>query len=318
MLFRSYPAVLPGHYNFLFSVESIDSNSVRFSRQQLRTAYVRPVPDQTNTVFQTNITGRDKGSVLTITMTPRVKAGTGCTTNNPKCGRMGPGWANYFWFTAPGHTPFKPIDNLDGTYTATLNYSGSIPSPVAVHFENVLAVIGNNVTADQLPDPLGPGNVLTGNVIQGSVIPGRFAIDADIGGNAPIGTFASLYDKSVSLNVGLEYKLVSHLSLEGVFGYHHFPGKVNPSLNTYQYSVNLKAYLTSTRIQPFVNGGPGGYTFSSASASSTYAGGNAGTGLLFNLTKDFGIQASYNFHAVGSSGAASRFSTYQLGIRYAF
>jgi hypothetical protein len=313
-----YPAVLPGHYNFLFSVESTDPKSVRFSRQQLRTAYVRPVPDQTNTVFQTSIASRDKGAVLTITMAPRVKAGTGCATNNPKCGRMGPGWANYFWFTAPGRTPFKAVDNLDGTYTATLSYSGSIPSPVGVHFENVLAVIGNNVTADQLPDPLGSGNLLTGNVIQDSGVPGRFAIDADIGGNVPIGTFASLYGKSVSLNAGLEYKLVSHLSLEGVFGYHHFPSKLNPSLNIYQYSANVKAYLTSTRIQPFVNGGPGGYTLSYASASSTYAGGNAGGGLLFNLTKDFGIQASYNFNAVGSSGATSRFSTYQFGVRYAF
>jgi hypothetical protein len=295
-------------------VESTDSNSVRFSRQQLRTAYVRPVPDQANTVFQTNIVRRDRGSVLTITMTPRVKAGSGCTTNNPKCGRMGPGWANYFWFTAPGRTPFKPIDNLNGTYTATLDFSGSIPSPVAVHFENVLAVIGDNVTPDQLPDPLGPGNVLTGNVIESR----RFAIYADIGGNVPIGTLATSYNKGVSLNAGLEYKLASHLSLEGVFGYHHFPGKLNPNLNIYQYSANIKVYLTSTRIQPFVNGGPGGYTFSSASASSNYAGGNAGAGLLFNLSKDFGIQASYNFQAVATSGATSRFSTYQVGIRYAF
>src|SRR5262249_39720627 len=46
-----YTATLPGHYNFLFSIESKDANFIRFSRQQLRTAYVRAVPDAGNTVI---------------------------------------------------------------------------------------------------------------------------------------------------------------------------------------------------------------------------------------------------------------------------
>ena len=118
-----YPATLPGHYNFLFAIESVAQNAVRFSRQQLRTAYVRAVPDAGNTVFQTSIQRRGKGSVFLIVMTPRVKPGPGCAKGDPKCGRMGPGWANYFWFTAAGQTRFKAIDMLNGTYEATLAFT---------------------------------------------------------------------------------------------------------------------------------------------------------------------------------------------------
>lgn len=315
-----YPAVLPGHYNFLFWVESTDPSVARFSRQQVRTAYVRSVPDSANTVYQVSVSaGTRRKQQLSITMTPRVKPGAGCGLHDPHCGRMGPGWANYFWFTAPGHTPFKSMDNLDGTYTATLDFSGSIPPPVAVHFENVLAVIGDNTAPNELPQPLGPGNVVTANVITGHVISrARVAIFADGGGNLPIGTLGANYNKGASLDAGLEYMLATRVSLEGLFGYEHFPGKLNPNLNVYQNAVNAKVYLFTGKIQPFVNVGPGGYSFVSAGSSSTYAGGNAGGGVLFNLSQHLGIQASYNFNVVGTSGAISRFSAYQAGVRYAF
>src|SRR5260370_10364298 len=84
-------------------------------------------------------------------MTPRFKSGPGCAKADPKCGRMGPGWANYFWFTSPGITPFKAKDNLDGTYTASLGFTGAFPPPVSVGFEDVLAVIDDSVTFDNLP-----------------------------------------------------------------------------------------------------------------------------------------------------------------------
>jgi hypothetical protein len=161
-----YPAIMPGPYNFLFSIERTDPISVRFSRQQLRTAYVRAVPDPGNTIIQTSVVRHDNGNVLSVVMTPRVKPGPGCPITDPKCGRMGLGWANYFWFTTPGQTPFKAVDNLNGTYTATLAFAGSKPPKVSVHFENVLAVIGDSVTHEHLPDPLGPSNVLIADVME--------------------------------------------------------------------------------------------------------------------------------------------------------
>jgi len=160
-----YPAILPGNYHFLISAESTDSNSVRFSRQQLRTVAVRPIPDAGNTLFQTSILRRGRDSILSILMTPRFRPGPGCVTSDLRCGRMGPFWANYFWFTTPGQAPFKAVDNLNGTYTATLAFTGSTPPNVSVHFENVLAVIGDSVTPEHLPDPLGPGNVFVSDIM---------------------------------------------------------------------------------------------------------------------------------------------------------
>jgi len=312
-----YPATTPGHYNFLFSVESTDPNSVRFSRQQLRTAYVRAVPDAGNTVFQTSIVTRDNRNVLNIVMTPRVKPGPGCLKNNPKCGRMGPGWANYFWFTTPGRAPFKATDDLKGNYTATLSFTGSNPPSVDIHFENVLAVIGDSVTSDELPDPLGQGNVLVHDCCRPKGT-GRFALFLDGGGNFPQGTFGTGFNNGFSLNAGLEYIAISHLSLEGIFGYHRFPGTIMSDLNVYQFSANAKVYLMPGRVQPFINGGIGGYRFSPGSGSSaTHFGGNVGAGVLFNLTPRFGLQGSYNFHAVNTPSEA-KFSTAQFGIRFVF
>jgi hypothetical protein len=309
-----YPATLPGHYNFLFSIESTDPNSVRFSRQQLRTAYVRSVPDAGNTVFQTSIFSRDNGNVLSIVMTPRVKPGPGCSINDPKCGRMGPGWANYFWFTAPAQTPFKAKDNLNGTYTATLAFTGSTPPPVSVHFENVLAIIGDSIPPEKLPDPLGPGNVLT-LVPPPSGESGRLALFLDLGANIPQGAFGSAFNTGFSLDGGLEYIATSHFSVEGIFGYHHFPAKIGADLNIYQFSADGKAYLTTGMLRPFVNGGIGGYTFS---PGSTYFGGNIGGGVLYNLTSRFGLQGSYNFHVANTSGTATKWSTVDLGFRFVF
>ncbi len=308
-----YLAIKPGHYNFLFSIENTDPNSVRFSRQQLRTAYVRSVPDPGNTVFQTSILRRDKGGILSIVMTPRVKPGLGCLASNPKCGRMGPGWANYFWFTTPGQTPFKPKDNLDGTYTATLAFAGSTPPPVSFHFEDVLVVISDSVPPDKLPQPLGPGNVVTCVPPCGGSH--KFAFFLDAGGNFPHGTFSQAFDPGFSLNTGLEYTLASHFSVEGIFGYHHFPGQITPALNAYQFSANGKVYLTTGKFQPFVNSGVGGYKFS---PGSTYFGGNVGAGVLYNFTSRFGLQASYNFHVVKTPVEATKFSTFQGGIRFVF
>jgi len=133
--------------------------------------------------------------------------------------------------------------------------------------------------------------------------------------NFPHGSFGSVFNTGVSLNAGLEYILQRHLSLEGIFGYHHFPSSLLGDLNVYQFSVNGKTYLTNGKIRPFVNGGIGGYEFS---PGSTYFGGNFGGGILFNLTSRFGLQGSYNFHVVDTTGAAAKWSDAQAGLRVEF
>ncbi|MGH2459330.1 MAG: hypothetical protein ACRDIY_10745, partial [Chloroflexota bacterium] len=146
----SYAVQNPGHYNFLFGVEGPTRDVDRFSRQQLETVYVRPAPDGNTSEFQTSIQTQVSGLQLSITMTPRTALGA----------RLGPGWANYFWFTVPGRVPVKAHDNLDGTYTVQIPFNGILPPQVSVHFLNVSLVIGDTVTPDRLPVALNDTNVL--------------------------------------------------------------------------------------------------------------------------------------------------------------
>ena len=145
-----YQANAVGHYNFLFGVEGLTDGAGRFSRQEIKSVYVRAVPDAVISIFQTSILG----SQLSIIMTPKTKTGN--------C--MGPGWANYFWFTTPGQPPVKAQDNTDGTYSLIIPFTGLFPPSVSVHFLDVLMVIGDEVTPDRLPVPLDDSNVLIPDV----------------------------------------------------------------------------------------------------------------------------------------------------------
>ena len=142
------------------------------------------------------------------------------------------------------------------------------------------------------------------------------AVFLDAGAGIPHGAFGSAFNTGFSLNEGLEYIATNRFSVEGIFGYHHFPAKVGSALNLYQFSVNAKAYLTTSgSVRPFVNAGIGGYKFS---PGPTNFGGNFGMGVLYVLTPHWGLQGSYNFHAVNTPVAATKFSTLQGGVRFVF
>jgi hypothetical protein len=147
---------------------------------------------------------------------------------------------------------------------------------------------------------------------------GKFAVFLDLGANFPQGSFSGHFKNGFSLNAGLEYIAASHLSLEGIFGYHYAPAKAGGSLNIYQFSGDAKYYITTGNIRPFINGGIGGYAFS---PGSTHFGGNVGGGVLFtpaSFGPHWGLQGSYNFHAVNTPLSTTQFSTFQGGVRYAF
>ncbi len=110
----------------------------------------------------------------------------------------------------------------------------------------------------------------------------------------------------------------SNFSGVATFGYHRI-GSIFPGVNTsvYQISGNAKTYFTTppTKLRPFVNGGAGAYIFSSAT---THFGGNVGAGILYEITPKFGVQGSYNYHIVNTSGSNFKFSTVQGGVRFVF
>ncbi|HEX8649867.1 MAG TPA: outer membrane beta-barrel protein [Pyrinomonadaceae bacterium] len=147
--------------------------------------------------------------------------------------------------------------------------------------------------------------------------PSKFAVFVDAGAGFPHSTFSTFFNTGFSLNAGLEYMVAPQFSVEGIFGYHRFPGAFGGHLNLFQFSANAKTYLNPSPnpVRPFLNGGIGVYRFGS---SSTHFGGNVGGGLLFELTPHFGLQGSYNFHIVNTPGPTTRFSTLQGGVRFVF
>jgi hypothetical protein len=149
-----YNAPLVGHYDFLFGIEGTTSNLGHFSRQQLMTVHVRGLPNAAATEFQTSVQGRGNARTLVIQMTPRTKLGN----------LLGPGWAPYFWFTAPGRKPFKPTDNLNGTFTARLPFAGANPPPVKVHFIRISASLDEEITPNKLPVLLNESNLFINRV----------------------------------------------------------------------------------------------------------------------------------------------------------
>ncbi|QWF19483.1 vWA domain-containing protein [Lysobacter capsici] len=119
----SVPAEFEGHYNFVFLVQGKSDSGGQFVRQQIRTVHVRSLPDPAKTQYTSNIVTIDGGKAVVIVATPKNVLG----------GKMGPGWANYFWFNVQGQAPVKPKDNLDGTYTVQIPFTGD-PPKVSLHF----------------------------------------------------------------------------------------------------------------------------------------------------------------------------------------
>src|SRR5262249_40390747 len=154
---------------------------------------------------------------------------------------------------------------------------GATPPPLQLHFENVLAVISDSVPADQLPDPIGPGNALT--LVPPPCCAGgnrHAALFANVGGN--LQTIGGHSYGGFSLDGGLELSINRSVSMEGIFGYHRISRTIAGDPSLYQFSGNVKAYfLNHGHFNAFVNGGPGAYKIG---GGSTYFGGNAGIGML--------------------------------------
>jgi len=307
-----YTPQIPGHYNFLFGVEAVSKDVGRFSRQQLRTVYVRPVPDPPNTQVQSSVRSDGNKNTLVINMTPRTKF------NN----RMGPGFANYFWFTAPGQTPFKARDNLNGSYTAELPFSGVTPPDVTIHFIDEPIIIVDSVTPDQLPVPLDNSNVV--KPVPPPTVGGsfkRWGLSLHGGVSIPHGNFNSIFNPGPNVGVDLEYRLSPTFSLEGIYTFHRFNGETFGTvsvgdLNLHQFSVNGKVYGSSAPVRPFFNFGGGAYVFTPG--ASTHGGLNVGGGVQFDVNPNFAVDAMYNYHNVFTSGSNTAFSTAQIGVRWRF
>jgi hypothetical protein len=148
-----YQVDAPGHYNVLFKTSGTTERSGDVMREQLMSLVVRNQPDADKTDIDTHISSDPKSrrQILNMTFKPATKGGH----------LMGPGWANYFWFTGPEITPFKATDNLDGTYSVAVSFYGWKIPDLTLHFLDVAQAIEDSTTHDKLPAPLGDSTALS-------------------------------------------------------------------------------------------------------------------------------------------------------------
>jgi hypothetical protein len=199
---------------------------------------------------------------------------------------------------------------------------GKVPRTIFLKVDTLVPQGFGPVTViiDGAPQDYGPGETKT---VKGTVGLGsspttnnsKFAVFADLGAAIPNGTLSNVVNTGVSFNAGLEYILNTHISAEGILGVHHFPGKIAGDVTAIQFTGGAKAYLTNSPNRLFIRAGLGGYHFTSGT---TNFGGYTGGGLLHEFNTHFGLEGVYTFHAVNTPGAATKFSTVQGGVRYAF
>jgi hypothetical protein len=306
------PARFEGHYNFVFLVQGRSESGGRFVRQQIRTVHVRSLPDPGATQYTSHVVNVGTASVnnvLVLTTTPR-------NVNN---GKLGPGWANYLWFAPPGLPPRKGVDNLDGSYTAQVPFSGSNPpSPVSLHF--LPEPVWRPDTFIPEPGQLTAGNQIVADVTQPPTLwglgAGKRAVWLALGSTYPSGSFSNSYKRDLAANVGFEYGLGPTTAIEATIGLHRFKGKSGaPDVDVTQYGVNGKWYFPAQQFRPFVTLGLGGYSFD---PGSNRFGGNAGAGVQFDIAPQWSVEGRYTFHSVSGNSPNSRYSTLQLGLRYSY
>jgi hypothetical protein len=226
-----------------------------------------------------------------------------------------PGWSVKFEKIAdPKNVSMQPKQWIEVVAVLTAQPGAPHPTETAPIFIDVSQQLEGKTVGGltfALKPPVGGGTTPP-------PVAGRLAVFADLGAAIPHGTFSNAFNPGVSFNAGLEYIVNPHLSAEGILGVHHFGGKVTGDLNVIQFTGGGKVYFNtaSTPNRVFLRGGLGGYHFTVG--SSTNFGGYVGAGLLHNFNAHWGVEGVYTFHSVNTPGAASKFSTIQGGIRYAF
>jgi len=286
----------PGLYRFKVTLDWDDPRTGRIRRTETIERIVKVTPDPT--ASQVSVTSPGQGVYL-IKVTPRDKF------NN----YFGPSAVNPVRVTLTGGGNVAGITDPEekGDYIVRLE---NVPAGADPHV--VISVDGKKITDTNISKlPGGPGPVTGGPM-------SKFAIFLHFGAAFPHSNFSNVFDPGFSFNGGLEYAVTDYFSVEGIFGAHHFENSFvgGNNLDVFQFSGNGKVYLAAPgSVRPWFNFGVGAYKFD---PGSTRFGGNVGTGLQFNITPRFALEAAYNFHAVSSTGTGTKYSTLQGGFRFRF
>lgn len=209
-------------------------------------------------------------------------------------------------YVGPGHGHFV---------TGTLQGPGTLASgePADRNQTGDYVFTISDVPAGVTPDlTVKYDGVSVGSTTGGSGGPGtgggrwRFFVDAGI--NDPD---TNALDGKFSINAGVERRITSNWSVEGILGYHSFDHAFI-SAKALQLSANAKYFFGPGPLRPFVNGGVGLYHIDPP--DDPEFGWNAGTGLLYELSSKWAVEGVYNLHSTDPLD----WWTLQLGLRWSF
>jgi opacity protein-like surface antigen len=289
----------PGLYRFRVTLDWDDPRTGKIHRIETIECVLRVTPDPGASQVKVANLG---GGAFNVTVTPRDKFNNffGPSSRNPISVTV-TGGGNVTSITDPQQT---------GDYLVKIENVPAGADPTVV-----ITVDGTKVKDDKLSNL--PGGSGTGS---GSTTFRHWGLSLHAGGSFPHGNFGNLFSAGPNFGVDLEYRLNSTFSLEGIYTFHHFPGKtIGPvsigDVNLHQFSFNGKVYGSSAPVRPFFNFGGGAYKFD---PGSTRGGLNAGGGLQFDVTHNVALDVMYNFHNVFTSGSNTQFSTLQGGVRFRF
>ncbi len=289
-----------GNVDLVVTVRGTSERGGDFLRQKNETVHLRAVPDGGETQVTTQVITSPDGSSLVVQVVPRTRFGH----------RVGPGWGNYLWFTTPDGRRIKPQDNLDGSYTARISFSGATPPEVDLHVITDSVVITDDARPDDLP--LDDDTVLVDDIDTGAGR--RWSLSLHAGVNDPRGDLGRACDGDTSWGVDLEYRFNATWAAELFYGHEDFDcqgadGEID------HLSLNGKAYFLAGPWRPFVGAGVGNYDFSPGPSETGF---NLFAGLQANPLPRLGVEGTARYHFVDVSGVEADFLTYHLGLRIRF
>jgi hypothetical protein len=277
----------PGTYGFEVVLDWDDARTGHVRRQERLEHHVKVKPDPARSEVTTS---RVDSSTVLVRVTPRDKFGN----------YLGPGYGSIVKAKLNSEGTLSPGDPIDRNQTGTYEFT----------------VTG--MPAGAIPDldiTLGDGGVV--NPASSSSSSGKWRFFLDAGPNFAHDDFLKAFGGKWSANAGIERRLSSAWSVEGILGYHRLGTILSLTPHIWQLSVNGKRFFGTSPLRPFVNAGAGAYTIALFDEE-THAGANAGIGALYEFNSTCGIEAAWNYHIVNTDDDSASFSAVQVGVRFGF
>ncbi|HEX6642513.1 MAG TPA: porin family protein, partial [Thermoanaerobaculia bacterium] len=275
---------MPGMYAFEATLDWDDPRTGRVHREERLEQHVKVNADEAHTEV---VTTRIGATTVLVSVTPRDRFGN----------YVGPGHAVQGQLFSEGTLlSATPVDrDQTGTYVFEVTGvpAGEIPN-LDIFVDGVK--VGNPSTEPPQPD--------------------KWRVFIDAGKSFAHDDFLKHFGGAWSINGGVERRLSSLWSVEGILGYHRFDTTAGITPHLWQLSINGKRFFGTSPLRPFVNAGAGLYRV--FPTDETRAGANAGAGVLYELTPAFGIEGVYNFHIINNDDDSLSFSTVQVGVRFGF